>query len=315
MVVCADPRPRFVAWEWGSLRLEAGAEMGKYKVDDVMQEEREDCYLATLHIKDATSTDSRAYYLAVENDRGTDRHAVQLYVNEPLQMSTLVSVAGALLVAFLLFVCACVYAVRAEKCCFARKGDFKPSEMDGQKVDIEKTATGPGGIPADAIYTTTPRSGGGGDRLGGRPHASPEAMKHLPPTTHTFNGRSSLGESKPMDENVYCGLNTHTDKPKIFSGDFYDSENDTESCRQDKCYSFSRYIDPKSKDNWSYCSTLAMGSHRNSLPIDKYVRRSLNKKDRPRPKPLQYEHERYYDHVFPKRDYFYQPNKLDHAEL
>lgn len=54
---------------------------GKYKVDDVLQEEREDCYLATLHIKDTSSTDSRAYYLAVENDRGTDRHAVQLYVN------------------------------------------------------------------------------------------------------------------------------------------------------------------------------------------------------------------------------------------
>lgn len=54
---------------------------GKYKVDDVIQEEREDCYLATLHIKDASATDSRAYYLAVENDRGTDRHAVQLYVN------------------------------------------------------------------------------------------------------------------------------------------------------------------------------------------------------------------------------------------
>lgn len=30
MVVCADPRPRIVAWEWGSLRLQAGAEMGKY---------------------------------------------------------------------------------------------------------------------------------------------------------------------------------------------------------------------------------------------------------------------------------------------
>lgn len=29
MVVCADPRPRFVAWEWGSLRLEAGSEMGE----------------------------------------------------------------------------------------------------------------------------------------------------------------------------------------------------------------------------------------------------------------------------------------------
>lgn len=29
LVVCADPRPRVVAWEWGSLRLEAGSEMGK----------------------------------------------------------------------------------------------------------------------------------------------------------------------------------------------------------------------------------------------------------------------------------------------
>lgn len=29
MVVCADPRPRIVAWEWGSLRLQAGSEMGE----------------------------------------------------------------------------------------------------------------------------------------------------------------------------------------------------------------------------------------------------------------------------------------------
>lgn len=29
LVVCADPRPRHVAWEWGSLRLEAGAGVGK----------------------------------------------------------------------------------------------------------------------------------------------------------------------------------------------------------------------------------------------------------------------------------------------
>ncbi|XP_044269442.1 irregular chiasm C-roughest protein isoform X2 [Tribolium madens] len=174
MVVCADPRPRIVAWEWGSLRLEAGSEMGRYKVDEVVQEDREDCYLATLHIKDASATDSRAYYLAVENDRGTDRHAIQLFVNEPLQMSTLVSLTGGLLVTFLLLVCGCVYAVRTEKCCFARKGDFKPTDIDGQKVDIEKTATGPGGIPADAIYTTTPRG-----------HSSPEAMKT--PVLSTFS--------------------------------------------------------------------------------------------------------------------------------
>lgn len=54
---------------------------GRYRVDKVMQEEREDCYLSTLHIKDASAMDSRAYYLTVENDKGKDRHAIQLYVN------------------------------------------------------------------------------------------------------------------------------------------------------------------------------------------------------------------------------------------
>lgn len=29
LVVCADPRPRHVAWEWGSMRLEAGNSFGK----------------------------------------------------------------------------------------------------------------------------------------------------------------------------------------------------------------------------------------------------------------------------------------------
>lgn len=28
-IVCADPRPRHVAWEWGSMRLEAGDSFGK----------------------------------------------------------------------------------------------------------------------------------------------------------------------------------------------------------------------------------------------------------------------------------------------
>ncbi|GLV42586.1 uncharacterized protein CBL_03325 [Carabus blaptoides fortunei] len=168
LVVCADPRPQVVAWEWG-----------RYRVDDVTQDDREDCYVATLHIDAATATDSRAYYLAVENDKGTDRHAVQLYVNEPLQMSTLVSIAGGCLAAFLLLVCACVYAIRSEKCCFARKGDFKPSDQDSEKLDLEKNATGPGGIPADAIYTTTPGSRSRGSA------SSPEVMKT--PVLSTFS--------------------------------------------------------------------------------------------------------------------------------
>lgn len=54
---------------------------GRYRADEVLQEAREDCYLATFRIEDADATDSRDYNLAVENDRGTDRHGVRLYVN------------------------------------------------------------------------------------------------------------------------------------------------------------------------------------------------------------------------------------------
>lgn len=52
----------------------------RYRVDDVTQDTREDCYVATLRIADADVHDSRPYYLVVENDRGIDRHAIHLRV-------------------------------------------------------------------------------------------------------------------------------------------------------------------------------------------------------------------------------------------
>lgn len=52
----------------------------RYRVDDVTQDSREDCYLASLHISETDSHDSRPYYLVVENDRGIDRHAIHLNV-------------------------------------------------------------------------------------------------------------------------------------------------------------------------------------------------------------------------------------------
>lgn len=96
MVVCADPRPRHVAWEWGSLRLEAGAGIGRYHVDDVIQDAREDCYLATLHITDADIQDARPYYLVVENERGIDRHSITLRVEGMFS--------GALIFFFILYI-------------------------------------------------------------------------------------------------------------------------------------------------------------------------------------------------------------------
>lgn len=52
----------------------------RYRVDDVTQDAREDCYRATLHISHTDLHDSRPYYLVVENDRGIDRHAIHLKV-------------------------------------------------------------------------------------------------------------------------------------------------------------------------------------------------------------------------------------------
>lgn len=171
-----------------------------------------------------------------------------------------------------------------------------------------------------------------------------------PPTTLTFNGRSSLDGNKSK-ENLYTGLENsivlnRKKSAKQLSPDFYESDDDGLTTRanyeqqphqqdqhNNKYHSFSRYTTPKSYDNWSY-STMTMGSHRASLPTEsKYVRRSLNKRyakkentnvnNRPRPKPLQYDNEKYYEHVFPKRDagrnyctdVYYQPNSLEQAEL
>lgn len=66
-------------------------------------------------------------------------------------------------------------------------------------------------------------------------------------------------------------------------------------------------------------------TQRPSLIPEKYVRRSLphakRYKGRERPKPLQPDNEKYYDHIFPKdskskvHQVYYQPRSLDHAEL
>lgn len=55
--------------------------LGRYHVDEMVQDSREDCYKSTLHVNGVDSADSRPYYLVVENERGADRHAVTLRVD------------------------------------------------------------------------------------------------------------------------------------------------------------------------------------------------------------------------------------------
>lgn len=54
--------------------------LDRFRADDMLQDAREDCYLSTLHIHHTDEHDSRPYYLVVENERGTDRHAIHLIV-------------------------------------------------------------------------------------------------------------------------------------------------------------------------------------------------------------------------------------------
>lgn len=43
LVVCADPRPRRAAWEWGSQKLEAGDDLGRYKAEELTQASGDIC--------------------------------------------------------------------------------------------------------------------------------------------------------------------------------------------------------------------------------------------------------------------------------
>uniref|UniRef100_A0A182QVU9 Ig-like domain-containing protein n=1 Tax=Anopheles farauti TaxID=69004 RepID=A0A182QVU9_9DIPT len=226
LIVCADPRPRHVAWEWGSLRLEAGSGIGRYRVDDVTQDSREDCYLATLHIDDADLQDQRPYYLVVENERGTDRHAISLRVEgmfsavEPLELSYLLGIAGGCLAAFLILICLCIYAVRARKCCFRNRNNYKTSEKDSEKADLKSRSDSTSVPPLDSIYTTPtgfhhhhhhPHHAAHHPHQNGTP-GSPEAMKT--PNSETDCGTvkesltddaSTAGTSPLQEGETGCG--------------------------------------------------------------------------------------------------------------
>lgn len=51
-------------------------------------------------------------------------------------MSYLLGIAGGCLAALLLFVCLCIYAVRAKKCCFQGKSEPKETNTNGSRVVV-----------------------------------------------------------------------------------------------------------------------------------------------------------------------------------
>ncbi|XP_059482578.1 hemicentin-1 isoform X4 [Neocloeon triangulifer] len=144
MVVCADPRPRRISWEWGSMQLEAGMIMGRYKADELTQDVREDCYEARFHMKGADAADARSYTLTAENERGSDRHTVLLAVrgeqeivdedtartrlhSNPVSMIAMIGILAAGMIILLITACVLICAYRKETCCFKRRNDTQPT--------------------------------------------------------------------------------------------------------------------------------------------------------------------------------------------
>ncbi|XP_066601564.1 kin of IRRE-like protein 3 isoform X3 [Prorops nasuta] len=118
--LCSDPKPRLVAWEWGSTRLHAGEVLeSRYRALDLEPLSSEDCYAAILELTSTVKEDQRLYHVIVENDRGSDRRALMLRVDEPGRIPLVIgAVAGFTVLSVLImgFVC----FVRSDRCCVAR---------------------------------------------------------------------------------------------------------------------------------------------------------------------------------------------------
>ncbi|XP_066948051.1 irregular chiasm C-roughest protein-like isoform X2 [Macrobrachium rosenbergii] len=224
VVFCSDPQPSRTTWEWGSLRLEAGNGQGRYVAENLAQDSREDCYAARLRVQGADAADARDYHLNVENDKGADQYTVSLLVNglvdkpplqrvppsaEPVSMSTVIGIVIACLVVLVLVTLLVLYAFKTEKWCFSQRGDFKPTDLESDKSDLESqkgnngrhqySSSGSGvgrsggktlvegslaSIPPDAFYTSASKHTSV-STLSSKPDHEYENLKIMPTPTAT----------------------------------------------------------------------------------------------------------------------------------
>lgn len=59
----------------------------RYRALDLEPLASEDCYIAILELTSTVKEDQRLYHVIVENDRGSDRRALLLKVDEPGQVN------------------------------------------------------------------------------------------------------------------------------------------------------------------------------------------------------------------------------------
>ncbi|XP_076333580.1 irregular chiasm C-roughest protein-like isoform X1 [Tachypleus tridentatus] len=161
VVFCSDPKPDRVFWEWGSLKLDAGSDLGRYIAEGfVAVKDWDDCYEARLLIHNVESSDSRKYTIHIENFKGEEIYTVNLVVREPLSMSMVIGITVGCIVLLVAILTILLCFLKKRKSVFKRKDGFNSdteSEMDSRRsVDVAHNGlagNAPGAIPPDALYS------------------------------------------------------------------------------------------------------------------------------------------------------------------
>lgn len=79
---------RRLKYAWGPFCLSTGEVLEqRYRALDLEPLASEDCYVAILELTSTVKEDQRLYHVIVENDRGSDRRALMLKVDEPGQVN------------------------------------------------------------------------------------------------------------------------------------------------------------------------------------------------------------------------------------
>ena len=87
VLFCADPKPN-QTWHLGDMGrgtgnriiLAAGTGHSRFVAETAKKANREDCYVSSLRINGAHTTDSHMYMLSISNKHGSDLHRVNLIV-------------------------------------------------------------------------------------------------------------------------------------------------------------------------------------------------------------------------------------------